>query len=151
MTFGQQLLIQFGIEEADGTFIDVGAQIRPIDPGPDKPNRPWRNLVIPMDQVPAEATGMRIIAKDNNVNNKQWLAITPPRAPLLQTLQEVVGSQGPDADRLQCGEPVPVPAAVRHHRRGRRDPASGGSCRTAPPQPRSRRPGRRPRTAACSV
>ena len=118
MTFGQQLLIQFGIEEADGTFIDVGSQIRPIDPGPDKPNRPWRNLVIPMDQVPAEATGMRIIAKDNNVNNKQWLAITPPRAPVLQTLQEVVGSKAPTlidfsvASQFPCQRPFAITDGV---------------------------------------
>jgi arabinosyltransferase A len=118
MTFGQQLMIQFGIAGADGTFTDVGPQIRPIDPGPDKPNRSWRNLVIPMDQVPADATGMRIIAKDNNVNLKQWLAITPPRAPQLETLQEVVGSQAPTlidfsaASQFPCQRPFAITNGV---------------------------------------
>lgn len=118
MTFGQQLMVQFGIAEADGTFTDVGSQIRPIDPGPDKPNRPWRNLVIPMDQVPAQATGVRIIAKDNNVNLKQWLAITPPRAPQLKTLQDVVGSQAPTlidfsvASQFPCQRPFAITNGV---------------------------------------
>ncbi|MBA4024952.1 MAG: arabinosyltransferase [Gordonia sp.] len=106
-TFGQQLQVQFGANGPDGSFTELGPLIRPIDPGPDKPNRPWRNLRVPMDQVPAGATAMRIIAKDNNVNPKQWLAITPPRAPQLQTLQEVVGSQAPTLIDLSVGSQFP--------------------------------------------
>lgn len=107
VTFGQQLQVQFGISEPDGSFTDVGPLIRPIDPGPDKPNRPWRNLRVPMDQVPSGATAMRIVAKDNNVNPKQWMAITPPRAPQLQTLQDVVGSEAPTLIDLSVGTQFP--------------------------------------------
>src|SRR5690606_36876018 len=76
--FGQSLQVEFGREE-NGEFVQVGAPAIPIDP--ERTNRPWRNLRIPMDQVPAEATVLRIVAKDNNLDADLWLAITPPRAP----------------------------------------------------------------------
>lgn len=106
-TFGQQLQVRFGVAGPDGSFTAVGPLIRPIDPGPDKPNRPWRNLRVRMDQVPAGATSMQIVAKDNNVNPKQWMAITPPRAPQLRTLQQVVGSKSPTLIDLSVGTQFP--------------------------------------------
>jgi arabinosyltransferase A len=117
-TFGQQLHVQFSVANPDGSFTEVGPQIVPIDPGPDKPNRPWRNLRIPMDSVPRDATAMRIVAVDNNVNPKQWLAVTPPRAPQLETLQEVVGSDSPTlidlsaASQFPCQEPFSITDGV---------------------------------------
>ncbi|WP_116917683.1 arabinosyltransferase domain-containing protein [Williamsia muralis] len=117
-TFGQQLKVQFGVPNPDGSFTDLGPQIVPIDPGPDKPNRPWRNLRVPMAQVPRDATAMRIVAKDNNVNPKQWLAVTPPRAPQLKTLQEVVGSDSPTlidlsaASQFPCQQPFSITDGV---------------------------------------
>ena len=69
--FGQALEVQFGREPeagagseasgpnvpANGQFEEVGAPAIPIDP--ERTNRPWRNLRIPMDRVPADATVMR--------------------------------------------------------------------------------------------
>ncbi|MFT4043534.1 MAG: arabinosyltransferase domain-containing protein [Gordonia sp. (in: high G+C Gram-positive bacteria)] len=92
-TYGQSLQVQFGV--ADGTtFTQVGHAVAPID-ADHSANRPWRNLRIPMSWVPARATVMRIVAADNNLDPDQWLAITPPRAPQLQTLQKVVGATAP--------------------------------------------------------
>ncbi|OBA41615.1 arabinosyltransferase domain-containing protein [Gordonia sp. 852002-51296_SCH5728562-b] len=92
-TYGQSLQVEFGVEQ-DGKFQQVGAAVQPID-ADRKANRPWRNLRIPMSSVPAGATAMRIVATDNNLDPDQWLAVTPPRAPELKTLQNVVGSSDP--------------------------------------------------------
>ncbi|GAB20236.1 putative arabinosyltransferase [Gordonia effusa NBRC 100432] len=93
-TTGRSLQIEFG-RESGGQFTPVGAPAIPIDPGPGQPNRPWRNLRVPTANIPAGATAMRIVARDNSLSPDQWLAVTPPRVPRLQTLQEVVGSTDP--------------------------------------------------------
>ncbi|GAA1480066.1 arabinosyltransferase EmbA [Gordonia sinesedis] len=91
-TFGQSLQVEFGTEQG-GQFSTLGAPAVPIDA--DTGNRPWRNLRIPTDWIPPRATAMRIVATDNNLDPDQWLAITPPRAPQLRTLQRVVGDTTP--------------------------------------------------------
>ncbi|MGV9827662.1 arabinosyltransferase domain-containing protein [Gordonia sp. NPDC003429] len=92
-TYGQSLQVEFGVQRGND-FDEVGAPVIPIDADNDA-NRPWRNLRIPMAWVPPRATAMRIVAKDNNLDPDQWLAITPPRAPRLETLQRMVGSTSP--------------------------------------------------------
>ncbi|NLG48443.1 arabinosyltransferase domain-containing protein [Gordonia sp. (in: high G+C Gram-positive bacteria)] len=94
-TFGQKLVAQFGKKGADGEFVQVGPEVIPIDPGPVIPNRPWRNLRIPMTAVPAQAEVMRLSLADTNLGPMQFIGITPPRAPELQTLQQLVGSEDP--------------------------------------------------------
>ncbi|WP_210756664.1 arabinosyltransferase domain-containing protein [Gordonia paraffinivorans] len=110
--FGQSLQVEFGREE-NGEFVQVGAPAIPIDP--ERTNRPWRNLRIPMDRVPAEATVLRIVAKDNNLDADQWLAITPPRAPQLQTLQSVVGSTDPVLIDFAAGAWFPCQRPMTAH------------------------------------
>lgn len=55
----------------------------------------WRNLRAPMAAIPDEATLVRIVASDDDLSPQHWIAVTPPRIPVLQTLQDVVGSQDP--------------------------------------------------------
>ncbi|MGX9788666.1 arabinosyltransferase domain-containing protein [Mycobacterium sp. MMS18-G62] len=55
----------------------------------------WRNLRAPMAAIPREATQIRLVATDDDLNPQHWIAITPPRIPHLRTLQDVVGSQDP--------------------------------------------------------
>ncbi|MCB9439300.1 MAG: arabinosyltransferase [Mycolicibacterium sp.] len=55
----------------------------------------WRNLRAPMAAIPASATQIRLVAKDNDLAPQHWIAVTPPRVPSLETLQEVVGSNDP--------------------------------------------------------
>jgi arabinosyltransferase C len=55
----------------------------------------WRNLRAPMAAIPREATQVRLVATDDDLNPMHWIAITPPRIPQLRTLQDVVGSQDP--------------------------------------------------------
>jgi arabinosyltransferase C len=55
----------------------------------------WRNLRAPMAAIPRDATQVRLVATDDDLNPLHWIAITPPRIPQLRTLQDVVGSQDP--------------------------------------------------------
>ncbi len=103
---GRSLQVEFGRQEG-GAFIPVGAPATPIDPGPTHPNRPWRNLRIPTSTVPRAATAMRIVARDNSLSPDQWLAFTPPREPVLQTLQQVVGSTDPVLADFAVGAQFP--------------------------------------------
>ncbi|NLG46319.1 arabinosyltransferase domain-containing protein [Gordonia sp. (in: high G+C Gram-positive bacteria)] len=103
---GRDLKVEFGTQ-VGGEFQTVGAPFIPIDAGPDHANRPWRNLRIPMAAIPANATTMRIVAVDSNLNPDEWLAVTPPRAPRLSTLQEVVGSDDPVLLDLSVGSQFP--------------------------------------------
>ncbi|WP_422743946.1 arabinosyltransferase domain-containing protein [Mycobacterium sp. WMMD1722] len=55
----------------------------------------WRNLRAPLSAIPADATQIRLVADDDDLSPQHWIALTPPRIPQLQTLQQVVGSQDP--------------------------------------------------------
>jgi arabinosyltransferase C len=55
----------------------------------------WRNLRAPMAAIPRDATQIRLVATDDDLNPLHWMAVTPPRIPQLRTLQDVVGSQDP--------------------------------------------------------
>ncbi|GAC1406739.1 MAG: arabinosyltransferase domain-containing protein [Mycobacterium sp.] len=55
----------------------------------------WRNLRAPMSAIPRDATRIRLVATDDDLNPLHWIAVTPPRIPRLRTLQDVVGSQDP--------------------------------------------------------
>ncbi|WP_197506906.1 arabinosyltransferase C-terminal domain-containing protein, partial [Mycobacterium sp. E136] len=64
-------------------FADVGA------------SPAWRNLRAPLDAIPGEATQIRLVASDDDLDPQHWIAVTPPRIPQLRTLQDVVGSSDP--------------------------------------------------------
>ena len=55
----------------------------------------WRNLRVPLSAIPSEATQVRLVASDQDLAPQHWIAVTPPRIPKLQTLQDVVGTQDP--------------------------------------------------------
>jgi arabinosyltransferase C len=55
----------------------------------------WRNLRAPLSAVPPNATQVRVIATDDDLDPQHWIALTPPRIPRLRTLQHVVGSSDP--------------------------------------------------------
>ncbi|MDT5018584.1 MAG: arabinosyltransferase [Mycobacterium sp.] len=55
----------------------------------------WRNLRAPMAAIPRDATQVRLVATDDDLNPQHWIALTPPRMPELRTLQDVVGSEDP--------------------------------------------------------
>ncbi|CCQ15332.1 putative arabinosyltransferase C [Rhodococcus sp. AW25M09] len=86
VTYGQSLELEYGIDgRAQG-------RVTPIDIGP---TPSWRNLRVPMDQIPTGSDMIRLVLADTDRDSDQWLAITPPRVPRTQTLNEVVGRENP--------------------------------------------------------
>ncbi|WP_370332860.1 arabinosyltransferase domain-containing protein [Mycolicibacterium hippocampi] len=55
----------------------------------------WHNLRAPLSMIPADATRIRLVATDDDLSPQHWIALTPPRIPVLRTLQDVVGSTDP--------------------------------------------------------
>jgi len=90
-TYGQSLKLQWGVSRPDGTTQPL-AEVQPIDIGPEPA---WRNLRFPLAWAPPEANVARIVAYDPNLSSEQWFAFTPPRVPVLQTLQQLIGSHTP--------------------------------------------------------
>jgi arabinosyltransferase A len=91
LSYGQPLRLQWGISRPDGTTQPLG-EFEPIDIGPQKA---WRNLRFPLAWAPPDANVARIVADDPNLSSDQWFAFTPPRVPVLQTLQQLIGSHTP--------------------------------------------------------
>ncbi|KZS78903.1 arabinosyltransferase [Mycobacterium persicum] len=89
--YGQSLKLQWGVTRPDGGIQPLG-QVFPIDLGPQPA---WRNLRFPLTWAPPEADVARIVAYDPNLSPEQWFAFTPPRVPVLETLQQLIGSQTP--------------------------------------------------------
>jgi arabinosyltransferase A len=90
-TYGQSLKLQWGVARTDGTTQPL-AEVQPIDIGPWPA---WRNLRFPLAWAPPEANVARIVAYDPNLSSEQWFAFTPPRVPVLRTLQHLIGSHTP--------------------------------------------------------
>ncbi|UQX11116.1 arabinosyltransferase domain-containing protein [Candidatus Mycobacterium methanotrophicum] len=90
-TYGQSLKLEWGVARPDGGIAPLG-QVQPIDIGPQPA---WRNLRFPLTWAPPEANVARIVAYDPNLSSEQWFAFTPPRAPVLQSLQQLIGSAAP--------------------------------------------------------
>ncbi|MFD3705224.1 arabinosyltransferase domain-containing protein [Nocardia sp. NPDC058658] len=88
---GQELAVEYGTA-TDAADVAVTGQIAPIDIGPAPM---WRNLRVPLDQLPAEANVVRLVAADKDLGPDQWLAVTPPRMPQTTTLSALVGRDAP--------------------------------------------------------
>ncbi|GFG74024.1 arabinosyltransferase domain-containing protein [Mycobacterium botniense] len=91
LSYGQPLRLQWGVAHPDGTVSPLG-EFEPIDIGPQKA---WRNLRFPLSWAPPQANVARIVADDPNLSVDQWFGFTPPRVPVLQTLQQLIGSHAP--------------------------------------------------------
>jgi arabinosyltransferase A len=106
-TYGQSLKLQWGVTRPDGATQPLG-EVQPIDIGPEPA---WRNLRFPLTWAPPEANVARIVAYDPNLSEDQWFSFTPPRVPVLETLQQLIGSQNPvlmdiaTAANLPCQRP----------------------------------------------
>ncbi|GGK65868.1 arabinosyltransferase domain-containing protein [Nocardia camponoti] len=88
---GQELAVEYGTVGADG-LPTVGGRVDPIDIGP---SPVWRNLRVPLDQLPADTNLVRLVATDRNLGADQWLAVTPPRMPQTVTLNNYLGKRTP--------------------------------------------------------
>ena len=106
--YGQSLKLQWGVHRPDGSYQALG-QVQPIDIFMQKA---WRNLRFPLAWAPPEANVVRIVADDPNLSTDQWFAFTPPRVPVLETAQQMMGSADPGADGHRHRRELPVPATV---------------------------------------
>ncbi|HKP39645.1 arabinosyltransferase domain-containing protein [Mycobacterium sp.] len=91
--YGQSLKLEWGVHRPDDSYQPLG-QVQPIDIGPG-PQKAWRNLRFPLTWAPPEANVARIVADDPNLSSDQWFSFTPPRVPVLETAQQLLGSQTP--------------------------------------------------------
>ena len=89
-SYGQPLKLEWGVTRPTG--IQPLGQVWPIDIGPQPA---WRNLRFPLSWAPPEADVARIVAQDPNLTPEQWFAFTPPRVPVLETLQQLIGAHAP--------------------------------------------------------
>jgi arabinosyltransferase A len=89
--YGQSLKLEWGVHRPDGSYQALG-QIQPIDIFAQKA---WRNLRFPLAWAPPEANVARIVADDPNLSTDQWFAFTPPRVPVLETAEQLLGDQTP--------------------------------------------------------
>ncbi|AEF38570.1 arabinosyltransferase domain-containing protein [Hoyosella subflava] len=89
-TYGQRVELEYG--RSDGDDYEALGRIQPIDPGP---SPMWRNLRVPMADIPPEADVVRVVARDADLEPRQWIGLTPPRVPQLETLQDIVGTTTP--------------------------------------------------------
>lgn len=88
---GQELVLEYATMDEDGNVSNQGeAEMMDIGPSPS-----WRNLRLPIEDLPDEANVIRIAASDPSLDPEQWLAFTPPRVPTLESLDNVVGSEKP--------------------------------------------------------
>jgi arabinosyltransferase A len=90
-TYGQSLKLEWGVTRPDGSTQPLG-QVQPIDIGPQPA---WRNLRFPLAWAAPQANVARIVAYDPNLSTEQWFAFTPPRVPVLEHVQQLIGSQAP--------------------------------------------------------
>lgn len=89
--YGQSLKLQWGVRRPDGSYQALN-EVQPIDVFW---QRAWRNLRFPLATAPPEANVARIVADDPNLSSDQWFGFTPPRVPVLETAQDLMGSQTP--------------------------------------------------------
>lgn len=87
---GQKLIVEYAT--VNGSSVTNVGKFEPLDIGP---TPSWRNLRVPMSVLPEEANAVRIVAEDSNLDPEQWLAFLPPRAPELESLNDVIGSEDP--------------------------------------------------------
>ena len=87
---GQSVMAEFG--RGEGENWEVLSEMEPLDIGP-APT--WRNLRFPTDEIPEGATAVRLVVKDNNLAQGEWVAVTPPRLAELTAMPQVIDPETP--------------------------------------------------------
>ncbi|WP_280387187.1 arabinosyltransferase domain-containing protein [Nocardia wallacei] len=110
VTYGQDLRVEFAHRSDDGSEQPLG-EFQPLDVG-GAPS--WRNMRVPLDRIPDGTNAVRIVAVANDLTPRQWLAVTPPRLPKLDTLDSVVGHQDPVLEDWHVGLAFPCQRPFDH-------------------------------------
>ena len=93
LTEGRRVVAEYARREADGRVTPVGAPQVPVDAFAKSLN--WRTLRFALADAPPRASLVRIHVLDDGAAVNEWVALTPPRVPTLQTLNDVVGRTDP--------------------------------------------------------
>ncbi|WP_442891912.1 arabinosyltransferase domain-containing protein [Corynebacterium sp. Marseille-Q4381] len=88
---GTDLALEYGQLLADGTVTSLGER-EMLDPGP---TGQWRNVNVPVADLPEKANVVRLVAEDASFSERDWLAVTPLRNPTLKPMTEVIDSDTP--------------------------------------------------------
>ncbi|MBZ8177434.1 arabinosyltransferase [Corynebacterium sp. 3HC-13] len=86
---GQKFFLQYATRDSDGHIHDSG-QVEMLDAGP---TPSWRNVRFPLDRLPEGTNVVRLKVEDSSLDPEQWVAITPPRVPHLENLNDYIGSE----------------------------------------------------------
>ena len=81
---GTELVLEYGKRADDGSITKLGEK-EMLDQGP---TPLWRNLRLPLADLPEDADVARLVAEDASLAEEDWLAITPLRNPHLSPLNE---------------------------------------------------------------
>ena len=74
---GTELVLEYGKRADDGSIAKLGEK-EMLDQGP---TPLWRNLRLPLADLPEDADVARLVAEDASLAEEDWLAITPLRNP----------------------------------------------------------------------
>lgn len=107
---GQRVQVEYGSATA-GEVQPLGSVV-PDDVSVLQPS--WRNLRVPLGQLPAQADAVRLVATVDSSEAEQWVAITPPRVPTLRTLDDLVGHTRPVLLDWLVGLQFPCQQPMRH-------------------------------------
>ena len=109
-TEGQTVELEYARPGPDGAPAPAGRLV-PYDLGP-VPS--WRNLRFARNDIPADATAVRVVAEDLSLTPGDWVAVTPPRVPELRSVQEYVGSEQPVLMDWAVGMAFPCQQPMLH-------------------------------------
>ncbi|MFI1240340.1 arabinosyltransferase domain-containing protein [Nocardia salmonicida] len=107
---GQDVQVEYGSTAA--AEVHPLGRIVPDDVSVLQPS--WRNLRVPLRQLPSQADVVRVVATVDSSDASQWVALTPPRVPNLRTLDELVGHTRPVLLDWLVGLQFPCQQPMRH-------------------------------------
>ncbi len=104
--FGRRVDGGAGGADAAGGYEVLGEhELYDIGPAPS-----WRDMRLPISEIPDDADVVRIVAHDDEEDEDDWIAFTPPRVPRLTTMQQLLGSEQP----VFMDWPVPLITTCQH-------------------------------------
>ncbi|QPK79254.1 arabinosyltransferase domain-containing protein [Corynebacterium lizhenjunii] len=87
---GEDLVLEYGTLRG-GRVGGIGkAELSDVGATPE-----WRNLRLPLADLPEEANVVRLVAKDASLDERDWMAFVPPRVPTLATLNSLFDGETP--------------------------------------------------------
>ncbi|STC69361.1 arabinosyltransferase domain-containing protein [Corynebacterium pilosum] len=108
---GEELVVEYGSRNDDGTYKVLG-EIEMLDAGP---TQSWRNLRYPLEDLPEEAEVVRIVASDTSLSPDDWLAVTPPRVPELESMNDLISPDTPGLIDWSAALQFPCQRTFNHY------------------------------------